>query len=74
MSDTQISLHCPKCGESLIQRTDNLDLEKPITCAACGTTSHVREFKTASGQSLIDYVADLARDALKGIKGFKPKR
>lgn len=73
MVDTKFSLHCPKCGESVIEFSADLDLNKPLTCGKCGAKTMIGEFKTASGKKLTDHLTDIARDAFKGIKGFKPK-
>lgn len=74
MADTIIPLHCPKCGERSMQFTGDLDLDKPFTCGKCGANVHVRELKTPAGISILDHSTNIARDAFKGIKGFKPKR
>jgi len=72
MTDELIPLHCPKCGECIKQTASELDLDKPFNCGKCGASVYIGELKTPSGKTLLEDGADRLRDALKGIKGFKP--
>lgn len=74
MADETIALHCPKCHERVLNVSADLDPDKPLTCGKCGAVVKIGELKTPSGDSLLDHVANLARNAFKGIKGFKPSR
>lgn len=71
MTDERITLHCPKCGNSSVELTDDLDPDGPFTCAGCGASLLMGELKTAAGQTLLEHSAEMLRYAFKGIKGFK---
>ena len=74
MSQENITLHCPKCGENAFQTSANLDLNNSFTCSKCGASVRIGELKTPSGKTLLEHAADMMRDAFNGIKGFKPSR
>ena len=74
MSDNKITLHCPKCNASAFQATENPDLNKSFTCGNCGAKVQVRDLRTPTGKTLAEHATDIAREAFKGIKGFKPSK
>ena len=69
-----VTLHCPSCGASAFEASEDIDLEKPFICGKCGASAYTKDLKTESGQTLQEYAVNLAREAFKGIKGFKPGR
>ena len=73
-ANSTIELRCPKCNERAMKVSANLDFDKPFTCNGCNAVVKIGELKTPSGDSLLDHTANIARDAFKGIKGFKPSR
>jgi len=74
MTDYNIPLHCPKCQERFTQVSAELSLDKRFTCSKCGATFKIGELLTPSGNSLTDYIANMARDVFKGVKNLKPRR
>lgn len=74
MSDKNLALFCPKCGKRFAVLAGEDQNKDPLTCADCGARVKRLQLKTASGKTLEKYIADMARDAFKGIKGFKPGR
>ena len=67
MTDYTIALHCPKCQARFMQVSAELSLEKRFTCSKCGATFKIGEFRTPSGESLADHIANMARNIFRGF-------
>lgn len=69
-----VPLHCPKCRERVIELAGDINAENLLTCASCRAQFKAGDLRTIADQSIVDMAADMLRDRLKGIKGFKPKK
>jgi hypothetical protein len=74
MNDGLESLNCPHCGWNTMMFVGELDLQDEIACRLCGTSTHVKDLRTSSGESLIDYLMRNASDKFHGDLTYRPRR
>ena len=69
-----VPLYCPKCRKPFKQpATSKPNLKSPLVCPSCKARVFASELKTRAGKTIAETSADMIRDALKGVKGFKTK-
>lgn len=67
-------LGCAHCGQKALQfpaDLDNLKSDDTITCLACGAAAAWADIKPKLLRQAEQLEADVLRNALKGIPGFK---
>jgi len=74
MSVAAESLSCPKCGWNTMMFIGELDLGDEFTCKLCGTTQHVSELSTSTGEALVDRLMRMASDKFHGDLTYRPGR
>jgi DNA-directed RNA polymerase subunit RPC12/RpoP len=62
-----LELYCPKCGERVTHTPTDANLRTPYICIKCGIVKPYGEFKTPTGETLIEHANDIPRDTHTGI-------
>ena len=51
-----------------------LDLDDEVTCKLCATSTHVKDLRTSTGETLIDHLMRTAADKFHGDVTYRPAR
>lgn len=73
VSNENESLKCPTCGWDTMLFVGELDLDDELACKLCGTSTLVKDLRTATGEPLIDHLMRTAADKFHGDMTYRPR-
>jgi len=69
-----VTFDCPRCHGSIIELPDNSTDDSVAKCKGCGVSfGRFGDIKAKATKVAADEIKQVARNAFKGIKGFKLK-